>query len=98
MTCVRGTTSVEGDLREGPHWREGDHFRGGPATRVRGQEFRAGTFLAGVAGGLGDSFVRGQALIEYGLIIALVAVVCVASLLLFRPEISNVLSQLGGSV
>jgi len=43
-------------------------------------------------------YVRAQSLIEYGLIIALVAIICVASLLLFRPEISQVLSQLGGSV
>jgi Flp pilus assembly pilin Flp len=42
--------------------------------------------------------MRGQALIEYGLIIALVAVVSVASLLLFRPEISSILSQLSASV
>jgi Flp pilus assembly pilin Flp len=40
----------------------------------------------------------GQALIEYGLIIAFVAVLAIASLLVFRPEISSVLSSLSSSV
>jgi Flp pilus assembly pilin Flp len=42
--------------------------------------------------------VRGQTLVEYGLIIAMVAVICVVSLLLFRPEISSVLSDLSATV
>ncbi|MBV8717103.1 MAG: pilus assembly protein [Chloroflexi bacterium] len=42
--------------------------------------------------------VRAQSLVEYGLIIAMVAVLCVASLLLFRPEIGSVLSNLSTSV
>jgi Flp pilus assembly pilin Flp len=42
--------------------------------------------------------MRAQSLVEYGLIIALVAVLCVASLLLFRPEIGSVLSDLSASV
>ena len=42
--------------------------------------------------------LRGQSLIEYGLIIALVAVLCIASLLLFKPEISSILSDLSTSV
>ena len=41
---------------------------------------------------------RGQTLVEYGLIIALVAVLAVASLLIFRPAVSSVLSSLGSSV
>jgi len=40
----------------------------------------------------------GQALAEYGLIIAFVAVLAIASLLVFRPEISSVLSSLSTSV
>jgi Flp pilus assembly pilin Flp len=40
----------------------------------------------------------GQALVEYGLIIAFVAVLAIASLLVFRPEISSVLSNLSSSV
>jgi Flp pilus assembly pilin Flp len=40
----------------------------------------------------------GQALVEYGLIIAFVAVLAIASLLIFRPEISSVLSDLSNSV
>jgi Flp pilus assembly pilin Flp len=40
----------------------------------------------------------GQALIEYGLIIAFVAALAIASLLIFRPQISSVLSQLSSSV
>jgi Flp pilus assembly pilin Flp len=44
------------------------------------------------------SYGLGQSLVEYGLIIALVAVVAIASLLLFRPEIGSVLSDLSTSV
>ena len=39
-----------------------------------------------------------QGLVEYGLIIALVAVIAIAALLLFGSTISNLLSNLGGSV
>jgi Flp pilus assembly pilin Flp len=39
-----------------------------------------------------------QGLVEYGLIIALVAVLAVASLLIFRPAVSGLLSQMSGSV
>ncbi len=41
---------------------------------------------------------RGQTLVEYALIIAFVAVLAIASLLMFRPEISSVLSSLSLSV
>jgi Flp pilus assembly pilin Flp len=41
---------------------------------------------------------RGQSLVEYGLILALVVVVAIAGLLLFRPAISEVLSNLSSSV
>jgi Flp pilus assembly pilin Flp len=37
-----------------------------------------------------------QVLIEYGLIIALVAVLAIAGLVIFGPAISNLLSKLGG--
>lgn len=40
----------------------------------------------------------GQSLVEYGLIIAFVAVLAIASLLIFRPEIGSVLSDLSTSV
>ena len=40
----------------------------------------------------------GQTRVEYGLIIALVAVLAVASLLIFRPAVSSVLSGLSTSV
>ena len=39
-----------------------------------------------------------QGLVEYGLILALVAVLAVASLLLFRPALPSLLSQLSASV
>ena len=39
-----------------------------------------------------------QGLVEYGLIIAFVALLAVASLLLFRPALPSLLSQLSGSV
>jgi len=41
---------------------------------------------------------RSQGLVEYGLIIALVAVIAIAALLLFGGAISSLLSQLGVSV
>ena len=40
----------------------------------------------------------GQGLVEYGLIIALVAVLAIAGLIIFGPAIAALLSQLGGSV
>ena len=39
-----------------------------------------------------------QGLVEYGLIIALVAVIAIAGLIIFGPAVSAVLSSLGGSV
>ncbi len=41
---------------------------------------------------------HGQGLVEYGLIIALVAILAIVSLILFGSTISSLLSQLGGSV
>ena len=41
---------------------------------------------------------RGQGLVEYGLIIALVAVLAIAGLIIFGPAVSSLLSRLGGSV
>jgi Flp pilus assembly pilin Flp len=41
--------------------------------------------------------LRGQGLVEYGLIIALVAVVGIASLIVFGPAISAMLSKVSGS-
>ncbi len=42
--------------------------------------------------------LRGQGLVEYGLIIALVAVLAIAGLLLFGPAINGLLSGVSGSV
>lgn len=41
---------------------------------------------------------RGQGLVEYGLIIALVAVLAIAGLILFGPAIASLLSNLSTSV
>lgn len=41
---------------------------------------------------------RAQGLVEYGLIIALVAVLAIAGLIIFGPAVSSLLSKLGGSV
>lgn len=41
---------------------------------------------------------EGQGLVEYGLIIALVAVLAIAGLIIFGPAIASLLSSLGGSV
>ncbi|HLZ73300.1 MAG TPA: Flp family type IVb pilin [Dehalococcoidia bacterium] len=40
----------------------------------------------------------GQGLAEYGLILALIAVVCVAALTLLGGNISNVLNSVAGSI
>jgi hypothetical protein len=42
--------------------------------------------------------VRAQGLVEYGLIIALVAVLAIAGLIIFGPALSSLLSRVGGSV
>jgi hypothetical protein len=41
---------------------------------------------------------RAQGLIEYGLIIALVAVLAIAGLIIFGPALSSLATRLGGSV
>lgn len=41
---------------------------------------------------------RGQGLIEYGLIIALVAILAIAAIVVFGPAMGSLLSRLGGSV
>lgn len=41
---------------------------------------------------------KAQGLVEYGLIIALVAVFAIAGLVIFGPAVSSLLSNLGGSV
>jgi hypothetical protein len=41
---------------------------------------------------------KAQGLVEYGLIIALVAVLAIAGLIVFGPAVSSMLSKLGGSV
>ena len=40
---------------------------------------------------------KAQGLVEYGLIIALVAVLAIAGLIIFGPAINSLLSNLGGS-
>ena len=42
--------------------------------------------------------VAAQGLVEYGLIIALVAVLAIAGLIIFGPAVSNLLSSIGVSV
>ena len=41
---------------------------------------------------------RAQGLVEYGLIITLVAVLSMAALVVFGPAVSSMLSKVGGSV
>jgi Flp pilus assembly pilin Flp len=43
-------------------------------------------------------YEKAQGLVEYGLIIALVAVLAIAGLVIFGPAVSSLLSNLGGSV
>ncbi|MCA1645099.1 MAG: pilus assembly protein [Chloroflexi bacterium] len=42
--------------------------------------------------------LEAQGLVEYGLIIALVAVLALAALIVFGPSVGNLLSSLSGSV
>lgn len=42
--------------------------------------------------------LRAQGLVEYGLIIALVALIAIAGLIVFGPAVSSLLSTLSGSV
>ncbi len=42
--------------------------------------------------------MRAQGLVEYGLIIALVAILAITGLLLFGPQLNSVLNQVSGSV
>jgi pilus assembly protein Flp/PilA len=41
---------------------------------------------------------QAQGLVEYGLIIALVAVIAIAGLVVFGPSVAALLSQMSGSV
>jgi pilus assembly protein Flp/PilA len=41
---------------------------------------------------------RAQGLVEYGLIIALVAILAIAGLVVFGPAVASLLSKVGGSV
>ncbi len=45
-----------------------------------------------------ERWQRGQTLVEYALIIALVAIVVIAALLFLGPAISNVFQNLGNSI
>ena len=44
------------------------------------------------------SRASGQGLVEYGLILALVAILAIAGLILFAPAINSVLANLGSSI
>jgi len=59
--------------------------------------------IAGLEERIKMSFVRtarqeAQGLVEYGLIIALVAVLAIAGLIIFGPAVSALLSRVSGSV
>ena len=41
---------------------------------------------------------KAQGLVEYGLIIALVAILAIAAIVVFGPAVAGLLSRLGGSV
>lgn len=41
---------------------------------------------------------EGQGLAEYGLILALIAVICIGALTFLGTQISSLLNQLGGSI
>ncbi len=41
---------------------------------------------------------EGQGMVEYGLIIALVAIVCIAALVILGPKIANIFNVAGNSL
>ncbi len=41
---------------------------------------------------------EGQGMVEYGLIIALVAIVCIAALVILGPKIGNIFNMAGNSL
>ena len=41
---------------------------------------------------------KGQGMVEYGLIIALIAVACIAALLLLGPKIANLFTRVSNSL
>jgi hypothetical protein len=45
-----------------------------------------------------DSRRRAQGLVEYGLIIALVAVLAIAAFIIFGPALSSLATRAGGSI
>jgi Flp pilus assembly pilin Flp len=45
-----------------------------------------------------SAHTKAQGLVEYGLIIALVAVLAIAAIIVFGPAVAGLLSRLGGSV
>jgi Flp pilus assembly pilin Flp len=67
----------------------------GPAPTF---ERRARRELSTRAGRLGRFGEVGQGLIEYGLILAVMAVVCVVSLLFFSDQLSSLLSLVASAV
>ncbi len=70
---------------------------GGGGTRLAAI-LPIGTIGQGVAMAMLELRERAQGLVEYGLIIALVAVLAIAGLIIFGPAVSGLLSRLGGSV
>ena len=58
----------------------------------------AGADTSGIESLVPSSREHAQGLVEYGLIIALVAVLAIAGLIIFGPAVSSLLSTVGGSV
>jgi pilus assembly protein Flp/PilA len=56
------------------------------------------TFLVNLIAEAAPRRQSGQGMVEYGLIIALVAVVAIAGLIILGPQISSMFSGLGSSV
>jgi len=46
----------------------------------------------------GNRRERGQGMVEYGLIIALVAIVAIAGLIILGPKLSDMFSTMGSSI
>jgi pilus assembly protein Flp/PilA len=77
-----------------------------------GSEGRAGSYLSGLGEPEGEEVIlnmmdfishlrsreEGQALVEYALILSLIAVVCIGALTLLGGNVNNILNQIAGAL
>jgi pilus assembly protein Flp/PilA len=71
-----------------------------PKSRTAGEILQKGdaAMICAVKPGGAQGFVRGQGLVEYALILVLVAIVVIAALLILGPVIGNAFSTVNNSL